>query len=590
MSSWDIKRAFDRVPKNILTLSWTRLGVPLPVAEYLVGMDTHGTTVIRTPYTERRFKLRGKSTFTTRHPKTPSFKAEVGTGQGDVGSPLNWIAFFDILLCALDREHSDCPLIRSKGRLTKARDTGYADDLVSIMTSLAGLQRKANIVSAFAIIFGLDIAVAKLRACKVQWGQRHTMHVDNESLKVHHFGWDPGEAATIALATQHTKTRGTPTEALKYLGVLFDFSNDDSSSFANLASLLREKLQLLHTKHCDKELKLEAITYSLYPKLRYPAKMAGWRLQDYHYMDKIFSTAFRQILQLPKTFPHDLLYAPRYVGGIGLPLFSTQAHMDKLAMMHRGLLSDESTNAAMEGLLERGIRAAHCLPSTHQHILSPQSSTRPPADATFGHKAAPRSSIWIQSLLEWLQVGGMKLIRHGTTATATPSEPILEYMKRLHLPTPSNGARQLHESALYTTTDLIRLDPSTQMMIWNMDIIRDTYFLRPLLNYSPPQPTLIPLLPGQCWTTDNALFPASDGYIWEYIGQHGAHANIRLWRTDTMAINGAARLISPSQGGGTNVDVSLDELLQGAAYKIVLSGDIKDRIGVDAQFSPLAHS
>jgi hypothetical protein len=36
LSSWDIKRAFDRVPKNILILSWTRLGVPKEVAAYLV--------------------------------------------------------------------------------------------------------------------------------------------------------------------------------------------------------------------------------------------------------------------------------------------------------------------------------------------------------------------------------------------------------------------------------------------------------------------------------------------------------------------------------------------------------------------------
>jgi hypothetical protein len=95
LSSWDIKRAFDRVPKNILILSWTRLGIPPEVASYMVGLDTHGTTVVRTPYTERRYRRRGLRTFTSKmHRHTPSFEAEVGTGQGDVGSPLNWIAFF----------------------------------------------------------------------------------------------------------------------------------------------------------------------------------------------------------------------------------------------------------------------------------------------------------------------------------------------------------------------------------------------------------------------------------------------------------------------------------------------------------------
>jgi hypothetical protein len=170
LSSWDIKRAFDRVPKNILILSWTRLGVPKEVAAYLVGLDTEGFTVIRNPYTELRYRRRGRGTFTRRHKPTPSFQAEVGTGQGDVGSPLNWIAFFDILLCALELDTVDQPLFRASGKLHVSRDTGYADDLVSAKSTLGGLQAKADIVSAFAIIFGLDIAVAKLRACKVEWG------------------------------------------------------------------------------------------------------------------------------------------------------------------------------------------------------------------------------------------------------------------------------------------------------------------------------------------------------------------------------------------------------------------------------------
>jgi hypothetical protein len=212
LSSWDIKRAFDRVPKNILTLSWVRLGVPAAVANYLVGMDTHGTTVIRTPYTERRFRLRGQSTFTKKTNRTPSFIAEVGTGQGDVGSPLNWIAFFDILLCALDQDPTDRPLIRAKGKLIAARDTGYADDLVSVTTTLSGLQRKADTVSAFAIIFGLDIAIAKLRACKVEWGQENPHHPTQDSLRVHTHGWLEEDVQLVHLSTQATSSTS---EALK---------------------------------------------------------------------------------------------------------------------------------------------------------------------------------------------------------------------------------------------------------------------------------------------------------------------------------------------------------------------------------------
>ena len=43
-------------------------------------------------------------------------------------------------------------------------DIGYADDLVSLSSSLAGLQHKADLMSAFALLFDLTISAPKLRA------------------------------------------------------------------------------------------------------------------------------------------------------------------------------------------------------------------------------------------------------------------------------------------------------------------------------------------------------------------------------------------------------------------------------------------
>ena len=87
--------------------------------------------------------------------------------------------------------------------------------------------RKADIVSAFAISLGLDIAIAKLCACKVEWGQENPCPVTQDTLQVHTFGWLDEDVQLVPLATQATSTTA---EALKYLGVLFDYANDDSSS------------------------------------------------------------------------------------------------------------------------------------------------------------------------------------------------------------------------------------------------------------------------------------------------------------------------------------------------------------------------
>lgn len=578
LSSWDIKRAFDRVPKNILILSWTRLGVPHDVATYIVGLDTSGTTVIRNPYTERRYRKRGRSTFLRRHQPTPSFQAEVGTGQGDVGSPLNWIAFFDILLCALELDTTDQPLFRANGQLHVARDTGYADDLVSAKSTLAGLQSRADIVSAFAIIFGLDIAVAKLRACKIEWGQEHVNTGTTNTLIVHKFGWRTEDAEQVHLRSHSTS--GT-TEALKYLGVIFDFSNTDHSSHRELIELLNNKLRLLHTRLCDKELKLEAIIYSLYPKVRYPAKMAGWSLTGYQQIDKIFSAAFRRILQLSPTFPHALLYSSRAEGGIGLPLFSSLVQQDKLAMLSRSLHGDCNTRASMIGMLERGVRASYSLPTIAQQRVQ-LLSTRPPRDAEFV-KPAPKQSLWVQSITEWLDISGNSLFCHGPQAANTSHETIIQYYASKQLPElPPNIARHLAESGLHTITDLIYLQHTTQTFEWNKDIFRDIPGLQPLLHTPAPQHLTIPLLQGQCWATDNPIYPASEGYVWEYIGQmaHTEDVNIRVWKVPDQGMRTIVRLCSPSRSGGTDIICPLHTLLIGQAQKITLGGDVADGRGI----------
>jgi hypothetical protein len=96
-----------------------------------------------------------------------------------------------------------------------------------------------------------------------------------------------------------------------------------------------------------------------------------------------------------------------------------------------------------------------------------------------------------------------------------------------------------------------------------------------------PQYSHVPLLPGQCWATDNPLYPASEGYVWEFIGllAHTENANIRLWKTPTSGTP-TVRLRSPSRSGGTDVSCPIAQLLIGQAQKITLGGDAADKQGV----------
>jgi hypothetical protein len=48
--SWDIRRAFDSIPKNLVKLAWDRLGIPLDVVKWLSDLDHDGLTFPWTPH------------------------------------------------------------------------------------------------------------------------------------------------------------------------------------------------------------------------------------------------------------------------------------------------------------------------------------------------------------------------------------------------------------------------------------------------------------------------------------------------------------------------------------------------------------
>ena len=170
-SSWDIRRAFDSVPREAMELSWTRLGVPARTAKWLAYMDVNGPTAIRSPWALHAWQRHGHAGFstTTTDTQPATFDRGMGTPQGDVSSPHNWTAFWDMALAALAlmaAQHPDCNFLVQgpQGTYYSAGDLGYADDLQSLARTLAGLQHKADIISAFCICFDLTLSVTKLRA------------------------------------------------------------------------------------------------------------------------------------------------------------------------------------------------------------------------------------------------------------------------------------------------------------------------------------------------------------------------------------------------------------------------------------------
>ena len=157
------------------------------------------------------------------------FNPERGTGQGDIHSLFTRQAVFDVL----DRQHPSPDhfhLERPDGSFYPYRPICYADNLQSFASALLGLQRTADLVSVFAMVFNLTIATQKFWA--FHYGRLSQQQDDTEFFHIHAAGWVPQE---VPIQNQGT---------FKCLvGVIYPINPIDSTSL----QILKQKL--IDTSH-----------------------------------------------------------------------------------------------------------------------------------------------------------------------------------------------------------------------------------------------------------------------------------------------------------------------------------------------------
>ena len=158
--------------------AYRRLGDPPSTAHWIAHLDDQGPTAVCSPWALEAWRHAGYQGFeaTVSMTRPGTFIRERGIPQGDVPSLHAWTAFFDI--AEKDSSlHFRMPTSRSDSALVS--DIGYADDLVSLSSSLAGLQHKADLMSSFALLFDLAISAPKLRAVCLEPAPPHP------TLKIH---------------------------------------------------------------------------------------------------------------------------------------------------------------------------------------------------------------------------------------------------------------------------------------------------------------------------------------------------------------------------------------------------------------------
>jgi hypothetical protein len=134
------------------------MALPSWFVDWILALDEQGVSVVRTPYAQHNWSNKGHLSFQTKAIRT--FATKKGVGQGDVHSAHTWKLVLDILLRALE---SVFPLTDFHSMSTEEL-LAYADDLLTLCTSIAQLQQFADIISSFCNLTGLQLSLGKLRA------------------------------------------------------------------------------------------------------------------------------------------------------------------------------------------------------------------------------------------------------------------------------------------------------------------------------------------------------------------------------------------------------------------------------------------
>ena len=90
------------------------------------------------------------------------FVAEIGTGQGENPSPSqpSWILAKCLASFGI---YDSYTVTMVYGDITINLETMYVDDVESKTATVAGMQHRADIIAAFAFIFGIKFSEKKLR-------------------------------------------------------------------------------------------------------------------------------------------------------------------------------------------------------------------------------------------------------------------------------------------------------------------------------------------------------------------------------------------------------------------------------------------
>ena len=371
-SSWDIKAAFDSVSRQLMELALQRLGVASDLASFLTRVDAKDEIDIKIP------------AFAD-HPKSATFRSEIGAPQGDSPSPTLWNAFFDILLTALSiHAENDFYFRTADGDLISTGISAYADDILTLAGTPSTIQKQADIISAFGATFDMEFSHEKFRSFNIN-GE------STASVTLHNGEWTP---VTINFNAKHF---------LKYLGATIDTDGGSSEEKKALQRIVAEGLSRFAKKADTAEHHLSYLATGIGPALTYKAQFANLPQGTLEKMGTSLRAHAKDTSHLPSSFPHAVLEGPREEGGMGYQNLQTASTLAKIRIIETALRSkgEHHLRTAIEGILGREFQRQHLTLTEERAAL--RTADGPPS--------------WLQEVLVFLAAMDVQLIRRSSYHT-----------------------------------------------------------------------------------------------------------------------------------------------------------------------------
>lgn len=452
-TSWDIVGAFNAPPRPWLEVSMRRLGVPSWLASTLAYIDDDDINVILTPY----HKSTGQGcTFTTGR----------GCGQGDVISPLLWNIFFDIVLTALASVPSNISYVDATGQIHQVKDSAFADDLLSLGSSLEAIQHKASVMSGLAQVLGFELALDKFRT--------FTTGVPGH-LVLYTAGWTP---VTIDC---------TNDGIYRYLGSTRSYAGGSEEEARLITDSVHQTLARCHGRIHRPDHGLLYFNTAMAPMICYKA-VHGSGLTNL----PVYSLIHRELkglAHLPVSFPTAVLGGPARMGGLGLRLERHYIPDAKWKLLTRLLLGPiASSRTVASAILARAAR---------------NSNGEFNGDFTI---VKDSHGAWITDLFEALaNINKHLVVNHGMVTNqvdvALPMQPILQQFHLHYL----SDIVEVHGDALRTISTF-KL-PGLEGLLPQVEL--------------PLQPIYYRI--GQFWTRDTCTLFEIEGWV-------GLKFQLRKWQ------------------------------------------------------------